>query len=138
MPLYSDGSAYPNGKGGENVAFDTPVPANIQASSANAAAANNVAMAAVAGLMNFCTGFEITGGGATAAGLLAVTLVGPATTMNYVFPVPAGATVGALSLIVEFSNPVPASAINTAITLNVPSFGAGNTTAAVSIHGFRA
>ena len=37
---------------------------------------------------------------------------------------------------VRFPQPLPASAVNTAITVTVPSFGAGNTNAAVVVYGF--
>lgn len=50
---------------------------------------------------------------------------------------PLGATAALTSLIVAYTRPIPASAVNTAITVNVPSFGAGNTNAAVTAHGFQ-
>jgi len=108
------------------------------ASSANAAAANNVTLPASATLTTFITGFEVTGAGATAASVITVTLTNTVSgTLNYQMAIPAGAAVGVTPLIVEFSVPIPATGINTAITLNVPSFGAGNTNAAATIHGFR-
>ena len=109
------------------------------ASSANAAAANNNNLpAGGAGVLNWVTGFEITGNGATAAGPIAVTLTGIITgTLNYVIEVPTIASAAQVSLIVEFPFPgLSAAAANAAITLNVPSFGAGNTAAAVSLHGY--
>ena len=110
----------------------------LSASSANAAAANNNALPGAAGLTNFCTGFEVTGAGATATSNIAVTLTGTlGGTFNYVLVIPAGVNTSITPLIVTFPEPVPAAALNTAITLSVPSFGAGNTNAAAVIHGFR-
>lgn len=110
----------------------------VNAASGNVAAASAVAtMPAVAGKTNYVIGFEITAGGATAAALVLATLTGLlGGTMTYVFAAPAGAAVGATPLIVQFQRPIPASAVNTAITLTLPSLGVGNTNAAVAIHGF--
>jgi len=112
---------------------------DITASSATAAAANNITLPGVAGKTTYISGFSITGAGATAASVIAITLTGLISgTENFVLAIPAGATVGVTPLVVQFSfRPIPASAVNTAITLNVPSFGAGNTNAAVSAHGFQ-
>jgi len=58
-------------------------------------------------------------------------------TENAVIPYGVGVDIG--RLIVTFPYPgLPANAANTAITLNVPSFGAGNTNAAVNIEGYLA
>lgn len=111
----------------------------LTASAANAAAANNVTLAAGgAGVTTYVTGFEITGDGATAGSIIAVTLTGMiGGTKTYFITVPAGAGVAITPLIVTFPPPgLPASGANTAITLNVPSFGAGNTNAAASIEGY--
>ena len=83
-------------------------------------------------------GFIITGAGATAASVVTVTVTGTITgTLSFALVIPAGATTSITPLIVEFSRPIPASAANTAIVVNVPSFGAGNTNAAVVAHGFQ-
>ena len=108
----------------------------VDASSANAAAANNVSLPAVAGQTNSVTGFEVTGAGATGASVITITLTGVVGgPLNYQLAIPAGAGVGVTPLIVEFPTPIPATGPNVAITLNVPSFGAGNTNAAATIHG---
>jgi hypothetical protein len=108
----------------------------VDASSANAAAANNVSLPAVVGQTNSVTGFEVTGAGATAASVILITLTGVVGgPLNYQLAIPAGASVGVAPLIVEFPVPIPATGPNVAITLNVPSFGAGNTNAAAVIHG---
>ena len=75
--------------------------------------------------------------GATGASVVSITLTGTISgTLNYSLAVPAGASAGVTPLVVEFAQPIPASAVNTALTLNVPSFGAGNTNASAVLHGF--
>lgn len=121
------------------MAFDYPnqcTPAG--AASGNVAnAIASASLAAVAGKRAYVTGFEITAGGATAAALVLATLAGVlGGTKSYVFGAPAGAAVQGTPLIVSFKHPIPASAINTAITISLPALGAGNTNASVNIHGF--
>lgn len=124
------------GKGGDILPLGGT---DITASSANAAAANNVSLAGVTGKTTYLTGFEVTGAGATAASVIAITVTGTVSgTLNYVISIPAGVTIGVTPLIVEFTRPIPASGANTAITLSVPSFGTGNTSAAATVHGFQA
>lgn len=121
----------------------SPLPAGatrIVASSGNVANASAAAsIPAAASKLNYVTGFEITAGGATAAALVVATLAGliGSVTASYIFGAPAGATAIATPLVVEFAEPIPASAVNTAITLTLPALGAGNTNAAVTIHGFQ-
>ncbi len=57
-------------------------------------------------------------------------------TPTYYLGVPAGVLVGA-SLVVMFPRPVPASAANTAIVVNVPSFGTGSTNQSAVATGFQ-
>ena len=112
----------------------------LVASSGNVAAtATTATLAAAAAQTTYITGFEVTGAGATAASVILVTVTGTisATAPTYVLAVPAGVTVGATPLVVEFPSPLPGSAVNTAVVVNVPSFGAGNTNAAVVAHGYR-
>lgn len=107
------------------------------ASQTGAATALAPAIAAVAGQTGFITGFEVTGGGATAAAALDVTLTGLLQgTAHYAVEVPAGAGLSINPVVVAFGRPLPASAVNTAITLNVPSFGAGNAIQSATIHGY--
>lgn len=110
----------------------------VSATSTGGAQANSPSMAATSGVTNYCAGFAITGLGATSASSVAVTLSDGTWTQNYTFAVPAGATVGATPLVVNFNPPLPASAANTAITLTVGSFGTGNTAASANIWGYRA
>lgn len=103
--------------------------------------ANNAAvatLAAAAGLTNWLAGFEVTFGGATGASLVTVTVGGvKGGSPQYTIAVPAGATLSGTPLIVEFSPPLQASAVNTAITVTVPALGAGNTACTVVAHGYQ-
>lgn len=110
---------------------------HIEASTTAAAASQSPALAAAAAKTTYITGFAVTGGGATAASVIRITVDGTATQLNYDLGIPAGATLGVTPLIVTFSRPIPASAVNSAITLNVPSFGAGNTIAAAAVYGYQ-
>ncbi len=111
---------------------------DITASATGAAAAISATLAAAASKTTYISGFAVTGAGATGASVITITVTGTISgTLNYKLAVPAGATSGVTPLIVEFARPIPASALNTAIVVNVPSFGAGNTDAAVVAHGFQ-
>lgn len=111
---------------------------NVAASSGNVANATATAtMPAVAGKTNYVAGFSITGGGATAAALVTATLSGIAGgPLSYTFGAPLGVAVEASPILVEFATPIPASAVNTAISISLPALGTGNTNAAVNIHGY--
>lgn len=111
----------------------------LTASSGNVAAATATAtISATAGVLNYITGFEVTGAGATAAAVVNVTVVGcVGGTMTYVYTAPAGATAGNTPLIVQFPSPLPATAKNVAIVVSCPSLGTGNTNNAVVAHGFQ-
>jgi hypothetical protein len=122
-----------NGQSGTG-SLQTPVTA----SSTGAASAITASLPGVAGKTTYITGFQVTGGGATGASIIVVTVTGLVTgTNSYDVGVVAGATAGTPNLIVTFPTPIPASAVNTAIVVNVPSFGAGNTNSAVSAQGFQ-
>lgn len=112
----------------------------IGASSGNVAAATATAtLAAAATKTTYITGFEITGGGATAASVVTATVTGLlGGAQSYSIAVPAGAALGITPLIVNFPTPFPASAVNTAIVVSVPSLGAGNTNAVANARGFQA
>lgn len=109
----------------------------VTASATGAAAAIVATLPAVAGVAQYLTGFQVTGSGATAASVIVVTVTGVISgTMSYALAIPAGVAVAVQPLIVPFAQPVAASANNVAIAVNVPSFGAGNTNAAVAAQGF--
>lgn len=102
-----------------------------------AAAGITATLAAVAGKRTFLSGFAVDGLGATAGSVIEVTVTGVlGGTLRRKVTVPTGVAVAITPLVVEFDRPIPASADNTAIVVNVPSFGAGNTSAIVSAHGF--
>jgi len=111
----------------------------VAASSGNVAAATATAtLAGAAAKTTYISGFEITGGGATAGAIVTATITGLlGGTLSYNIAVPTGATVGITPLVVFFNPPLPASAVNTAIVVSSPSFGAGNTNAAVTAHGYQ-
>lgn len=112
----------------------------VAASATGAASAIAATLPAIAGRTTWLTGFEVTGAGATAASVVVVT-AGPVTagsvTLSYELAVPAGVTAPLPALSVELPKPLPAPAANTAIPVNVPSLGAGNTNAAVVAHGYQ-
>lgn len=119
-----------------------PVPMNATPETASsgsvAAATASASLPATALKTQYLTGFSITGGGATSASLVLCTITGPiGGTMTYVLGIPAGAT----TAISPFSRsfvlmPIVASAVNTAITVSCPTFGAGNTNASVNVEGY--
>ena len=120
-------------------AFDIPSVTQVTNSSTLPAASNDVQVAAgPAGSLNYVTGFEVTGGGATAASILTLTLQGVVGgNITYKVAIPAGATLGITPLTVEFpGGGLAAAALAGAIVLACPSFGVGNTDAAVTIHGY--
>lgn len=89
--------------------------------------------------MTYVTGFDILGGGATAASIINVTLAGlQAGTMTFAAviasTVSAQFTAGGV-MSIRFPDPLPASAPGTAIAIAVPSFGSGNTNAGVVLYG---
>jgi hypothetical protein len=112
------------------------MPATARAVAQVAAATATAALAAVASKTAYCAGFIVTGGGATAGSLVRATLALGDVTLGFDIEVPAGAAKQITPLIVNFPSPIPANAVNTAITLSVPSFGAGNTDVSIAIMGF--
>lgn len=122
------------------VSLPYPVGATpVSSSSGNVAAASAVAtLAGAAGKTTYITGFVITSAGATAAAVVAATLAGiVGGTATFTYATVAGATTPNAPLTVIFPEPIPASALNTAIVLTLPSLGAGNTNATVSAFGFQ-
>src|SRR5438270_371411 len=105
-----------------------------------AAATATATIAATAGKLNYLEGFDVTGGGATAASIVSVTVTGlQGGTLTYSLAVVAGATVnvnplGGLS--VRFPQAIPATAANVAIAVVVPSLGSGNTNATAVAYGY--
>lgn len=121
------------------VAQGTGAQVPVQAAAVSlVAGATTVTLPGAVGKFTYVAGFAVTGAGATAASGIQVVLSGIAVSLTYFIIVPAGAVVSITPLVVEFSVPIPSAAVNTAIMLTVPSFGAGNLAAASSIHGFQA
>ena len=119
------------------VLLGTQATTPADASATGAAAALAPALPAQAGITNWVTGFEVTGSGATAGSVIVVTLTGVVGgPLSYDLVIPAGVLNSVTPLIVQFPQPIPATGPNVAITLNVPSFGAGNTNEAATIHGY--
>jgi hypothetical protein len=105
--------------------------------STGAAAAQTITVAALAGKQIYVTGFEVTGTGATGAVNVVITIAfGGTTVANYDMEVVAGATTNQPNLIVEFTHPLVAPTPGTSCVFTVPTFGAGNTQASATIHGF--
>jgi hypothetical protein len=125
--------------------ISTAVVINTNTASA-AAAPVQVSLLAVAGQTNYLCGFSVIGLGATAAAAnLPVTISGLAGTILPangsltlgLIQVPANSVTTAISpLVMSFQPPIPASAPATAITLNVPIFGAGNTMVIATVWGY--
>ena len=104
--------------------------------------ANAAAVATVGSGANFAylTGFDLTGGGATAAGIIQVTVSGLAVsggTLVWTVMVPAGATGGITPLMPRFNPPLK-SAAATNIIVTAAAFGVGNTNATLNVYGFSA
>jgi hypothetical protein len=88
----------------------------------------------------FVTGFSVSGGGATAGGLLTVTLLNIAnymggTSLEYCINIPAGPTTAINPLIVNFPQPLQVAS-GYLTQLQVPAFGAGNTLQIANYYGF--
>lgn len=112
-------------------------PVELEVGATVAAAANNQTLVAAAGKRTYITGFRLDGLGATAGSIITVTVTGLAVTLTYLFSVPAGAAVATTPLAINFPRPIPASADNTAIVVNVASYGVGNTQAIAMAYGFQ-
>ncbi len=112
----------------------------LQASSGTTAnAVASATLPAAAGKTTYITGVQLTGGGATAAGIQGLSITGLKNgQITYVIVVPAGAQVPLPPMSVQFNPPLPASAANTAIVASLPALGAGNLAVGLSIQGFQA
>lgn len=125
-----------------------PSATPVAASSGHVAAATATAtLSAVAGKINYLEQVDVTGLGATGASVVYVTFTGLASgssTLTLGIPVPAGATglINPNSMTggyrYTFPTPIPASGANVAIVASLPSLGAGNTDANLTISGFMA
>jgi hypothetical protein len=111
----------------------------LVATSGNVANASAVAtLAAVAAKTNYITGFDVTGAGATAGLPVAVTVAGLlGGSITYTYTAAIGVLLANTPLSVRFPAPIPASAVNTAITVTCAALGAGSTNNVVNAYGHR-
>lgn len=110
----------------------TPVAA--VATTANALA--TATLPAVVGKTNYVTSIQVTGLGPTAAGFGNAQLTGVlGGAINHYLNAPA-APAACSPIIVNYNPPLPASALNTAISLALGALGAGSASQSVSIQGF--
>lgn len=124
----------------------TPAAAQIPAyPPGNAVAGNsgNVANAtatatltASAGRTNYLNGIVVTAGGATVAAVVTCTVTGlQGGTMTFIYGAPLGVGLLATPLMLDFSQPLPASGPNVAIVISCPALGVGNTNMAITARG---
>lgn len=129
--VYTLGSPYPTASDGTDATAVTAGSGNV----ANSVASGSIP--AVAGKTAYISGFDINGSGATAGLIVNPTLAGIISgTRTFAYGAAAGALVMNSPLSVRFNPPIPASAVNTAITVSCPALGAGNTNNAVNLYGF--
>lgn len=116
-----------------------PVGTPVANSSGNVANANAVAtLPAALNKTTYLNSARFTSAGATAGSVVVATITGVVGgPLSYIFAAPAGATVGALPIILFFDPPLAGSTMNTAIVATLPALGAGNTNAATSVSGFQ-
>ena len=114
--------------------------ANVVATSGNAANAIAIAtLPAVAAKTTYITGFDVTGSGATAGLPVVVTIAGLfGGSITYTYSAAVGALVANTPLSIRFPVPMPASAVNTAITVTCPALGLGATNNVVNAFGYSA
>jgi len=149
----SDPRYYRFDAGGDPVSIVRPLPVassplptdstggtavSVKASSGNVANAAGVAtIPAVAAKTAYISGFDVTGAGATAGSVVSVTVAGLlGGTATYTLTVATGVAIGNAPLAIQFSPPLPASAVNTAIVVTCPALGAGNTNNTVNAYGY--
>jgi hypothetical protein len=124
---------YPAGPTGRDA-----IPVNASANSPTGGALTATLAAGGANVMTYISGFEVTLSNFTAAATATITVTGTlGGTLNYTMQsLTAGAAVPPLPpLIVEFPEPIQASALNTAIVVNVPANASSG--ASVVSHGFQ-
>lgn len=149
----TDSRFYKFDSGGEPISTTRPLPVaasplptdstgvaatSIKASSGNVANASGVAtIPALAAKTAYISGFDVTGAGAIAASVVSVTVAGIlGGTATYTLTVVAGVTLANNALLIQFTPPLPASAVNTAIVVTCPALGAGNTNNTVNAYGY--
>jgi hypothetical protein len=123
--------------------IDNTITPLQKSASSGGAAQITVSLPATAGKVNYLEGFDISGSGATGASVIEANITGlNGGTLFYELPIVAGANLAAFPLIgpvysVRFPEPIAATGANVAVTLTVPSFGAGNTNSSATLYGFQ-
>ncbi len=123
-----------------------PLPYTPIANSSGDVGSNGGAAAtlpATAGVTNWITAFDISGGGLTTAAIGTVSITGLPTaigTLTWDFAALASA-IGPMTspnpLRITLPDPLPASAVNTAIVVTVAAIGTGNAHICVTAFGFQ-
>jgi hypothetical protein len=122
---------YPLGADGSDATPVTATSGNV------ANAIGTATIPAVAAKTAYISGFTISGAGATAALVVNPTITGVISgTKTYTYAAVAGVALINPVLDVQFCPPIPANAVNTAITVACPALGAGNTNNTVNAYGF--
>ena len=125
---------------GAEITTVNPFPGGtpLAVTSGNAANASAVAtLPAVATRLNYLSGFDVTGSGATAGFPVVVTIAGLAAgTMTYTYAATAGVLVLNTPINIRLPVPLPASAVNIAITVTCPALGLGATNNVVNAFGY--
>jgi hypothetical protein len=107
----------------------------VGGSSTGGNVALTVTIPAVAGRRNYITGIQIGGGGATAANAITLTVTNAqGGTLNYSIIVPVLGS--GVNHIIPFPMPLCASAVNTAMVVTLPAFGAGNGLVSLAVQGY--
>lgn len=121
--------------------YSNPVPSILQSGAHGAAQSNAATLAPGSNQLAYLQGFDITGGGATAASIIEIAVTGLlGGTVWFEMNILAGFTgpVNAQGgMFISFPEPIPGNALGVSIVVTCPSFGAGNTNAAVMAYGFQ-
>lgn len=124
FPLAMAGFPYPPGS----------VPLYNYSSGAATAISTNLQVPA--GKLGYLAGINVTGGGATTGSIITLTAsTGLSPALIWYIGIPGGVLLG-VDWWKTFTPPLPGSGLGTWITLGLPSFGAGNTNAEISLYGY--
>lgn len=123
------------------VTAQAPYPVGSTPLSASSGNKANVSAAATltgtATTTVYIAGFQCTASGATTGLPVSVTVVGLlGGTATFTFVFPAGVLVPAYPLDIEFTPPLPASAVNVPIVVTLPASGSGGTNATCNAQGY--
>jgi hypothetical protein len=108
----------------------------VETTGNKSAATGTATLPASTSQYTYIEGFEVTGAGATATSIIQVAVTDGTWTLTYDMVIPAGVTAAVTPLIIRYARPLKSSAINTSITVTMPSFGAGNTNCCCNAVGY--